>query len=40
MGARQDRSAVNNGGTPPPTEAPGGIAGTGIGAASFLQLAR
>jgi hypothetical protein len=31
---------VNNGGIPPPTEAPGGMAGTGIGAASFLQLAR
>jgi len=26
----EDRIFVNNGGTPPPTEAPGGIAGTGI----------
>merc|ERR1719230_797491 len=30
-----DRIAVNMGGTPPPTEVPGGIAGTGIG---FLQI--
>jgi len=29
---------VNNGGTPPPTEAPGGIAGTGVSVASFLQV--
>merc|ERR1719215_968593 len=28
--SEQDRIAVNMGGTPPPTEAPGGIAGTGI----------
>merc|ERR1719162_2252232 len=27
---REERIFVNNGGTPPPTEAPGGIAGTGI----------
>merc|ERR1719254_273738 len=35
--SEEDRIAVNNGGTPPPTEAPGGIAGTGIEA--FVQLA-
>merc|ERR1719197_2287169 len=28
--SKEDRIFVNNGGTPPPTEAPGGIAGTGI----------
>merc|ERR1719157_430227 len=28
--SREDRIFVNNGGTPPPTEAPGGIAGTGV----------
>merc|ERR1719506_2826479 len=33
---REERIAVNNGGTPPPTEVPGGIAGTGISA--FVQL--
>jgi len=32
--SREDRIAVNMGGTPPPTEAPGGIAGTGI---TYLQ---
>merc|ERR1719277_40009 len=30
--SREERIFVNNGGTPPPTEAPGGIAGTGISA--------
>jgi len=35
--SKEDRIFVNNGGTPPPTEAPGGIAGTGI-SAGFLQL--
>merc|ERR1719221_613089 len=30
----EDRVFVNNGGTAPPTEAPGGIAGTGI---TYLQ---
>jgi len=34
----EDRIFVNNGGTPPPTEAPGGIAGTGI-SVGFMQLA-
>merc|ERR1719401_2240483 len=39
----EDRVFVNNGGTPPPTEAPGGIAGTGIsalqeGSPSFVQV--
>jgi len=34
----EDRIFVNNGGTPPPTEAPGGIAGTGI-SVDFVQLA-
>merc|ERR1719382_2263826 len=33
----EDRIFVNNGGTPPPTEAPGGIAGTGI-SVGFVQL--
>merc|ERR1712060_327169 len=33
----EDRVFVNNGGTPPPTEAPGGIAGTGI-SVGFVQL--
>merc|ERR1719254_36206 len=28
--SREERIFVSNGGTPPPTEAPGGIAGTGI----------
>jgi len=32
----EDRIFVSNGGTPPPTEAPGGIAGTGISAAPVL----
>jgi len=32
----EDRIFVNNGGTPPPTEAPGGIAGTGV--AVFAQV--
>lgn len=36
--SEEDRIFVNNGGTPPPTEAPGGIANTGIGA-SLVQLA-
>uniref|UniRef100_A0A7S3H9R5 Uncharacterized protein n=1 Tax=Spumella elongata TaxID=89044 RepID=A0A7S3H9R5_9STRA len=39
--SEEDRIAVNNGGTPPPTEAPGGIAGTGVAipaAASFVQV--
>merc|ERR1719188_1460980 len=36
--SREDQIFVNFGGTPPPTEAPGGIAGTGIGA-SFVQVA-
>merc|ERR1719401_2051232 len=36
--SREDRIFVNNGGTPPPTEAPGGIAGTGI-SVGFVQLA-
>merc|ERR1719401_572271 len=35
--SKEDRIFVNNGGTPPPTEAPGGIAGTGI-SVGFLQL--
>jgi len=35
--SEQDRVFVNNGGTPPPTEAPGGIAGTGITA--LVQVA-
>merc|ERR1719373_264311 len=40
----EDRIAVNMGGTPPPTAAPGGIAGTGItylqeGPAAFVQVA-
>jgi len=35
--AEDDRITVNMGGTLAPTEAPGGIAGTGIGA-SFVQL--
>merc|ERR1719226_448369 len=40
----EDRIAVNMGGTPPPTAAPGGIAGTGItylqeGAAALVQVA-
>ena len=34
----EDRIAVNFGGTPPPTEAPGGIAGTGVKAAALVQL--
>merc|ERR1719221_1731698 len=33
----EDRIFVNQGGTPPPTQAPGGIAGTGISA--FAQVA-
>merc|ERR1719162_729879 len=33
---REERIAVNMGGTPPPTAAPGGIAGTGISA--FVQV--
>lgn len=32
--SKEDRIAVNMGGTPPPTEAPGGIAGTGV---TYLQ---
>jgi len=32
----EDQIFVNNGGTPPPTEAPGGIAGTGVTA--FVQI--
>jgi len=39
--SEEDRIAVNNGGTPPPTEKPGGIAGTGVAipaAASFVQV--
>merc|ERR1719401_3241148 len=36
--SKEDRIFANNGGTPPPTEAPGGIAGTGI-SVDFLQLA-
>merc|ERR1740121_3026092 len=35
--SKEDRIFVNNGGTPPPTEAPGGIADTGI-KVGFLQL--
>mmetsp|Transcript_142448 Transcript_142448/g.455334 ORF Transcript_142448/g.455334 Transcript_142448/m.455334 type:complete len:723 (+) Transcript_142448:59-2227(+) len=35
--SKEDRIFVNNGGTPPPTEAPGGIAGTGI-SVSFVQI--
>mmetsp|Transcript_142451 Transcript_142451/g.455348 ORF Transcript_142451/g.455348 Transcript_142451/m.455348 type:complete len:722 (+) Transcript_142451:105-2270(+) len=35
--SKEDRIMVNNGGTPPPTEAPGGIAGTGI-SVSFVQI--
>merc|ERR1719254_117069 len=35
--SEEDRIFVNQGGTPPPTAAPGGIAGTGIEA--FVQLA-
>mmetsp|Transcript_142441 Transcript_142441/g.455293 ORF Transcript_142441/g.455293 Transcript_142441/m.455293 type:complete len:723 (+) Transcript_142441:105-2273(+) len=35
--SEEDRIFVNNGGTPPPTEAPGGIAGTGI-SVSFVQI--
>ena len=34
--SREDRIAVNMGGTAPPTPAPGGIAGTGITA--FVQV--
>jgi len=34
--SEEERIFVNNGGTPPPTDAPGGIAGTGIEA--FVQL--
>jgi len=34
--SREERIFVNNGGTPPPTAAPGGIAGTGISA--FVQV--
>eukprot|EP00444_Apocalathium_aciculiferum_P062284 CAMPEP_0183599038 /NCGR_PEP_ID=MMETSP0371-20130417/179229_1 /TAXON_ID=268820 /ORGANISM="Peridinium aciculiferum, Strain PAER-2" /LENGTH=731 /DNA_ID=CAMNT_0025811101 /DNA_START=64 /DNA_END=2259 /DNA_ORIENTATION=- len=34
--SEEDRIAVNMGGTPPPTEAPGGIAGTGV--AVFVQV--
>jgi len=36
--SKEDRIFVNNGGTPPPTEAPGGIAGTGI-SVGFVQMA-
>merc|ERR1719396_108768 len=36
--SREDQIFVNFGGTPPPTEAPGGIAGTGI-KPSFVQVA-
>eukprot|EP00929_Paragymnodinium_shiwhaense_P083485 TRINITY_DN4451_c0_g2_i1.p1 TRINITY_DN4451_c0_g2~~TRINITY_DN4451_c0_g2_i1.p1 ORF type:complete len:711 (-),score=326.65 TRINITY_DN4451_c0_g2_i1:225-2357(-) len=36
--SQMDRINVNMGGTAPPTPAPGGIAGTGISAASFLQV--
>jgi len=36
--AREERIFVNNGGTPPPTEAPGGIAGTGITALVQVSL--
>merc|ERR1740121_2843499 len=36
--SEEDQIFVNNGGTPPPTEAPGGIAGTGI-SPDFVQLA-
>jgi len=35
--SKEDRIFVNNGGTPPPTEAPGGIAGTGV-SVSFVQV--
>merc|ERR1719254_353342 len=35
--SKEDQIFVNFGGTPPPTEAPGGIAGTGI-KASFVQV--
>merc|ERR1719188_1663720 len=35
--SREDQIFVNFGGTPPPTEAPGGIAGTGI-KGSFVQV--
>merc|ERR1719229_166594 len=35
--SREDRISVNLGGTPPPTAAPGGIAGTGI-SPGFMQL--
>jgi len=35
--SREDRISVNLGGTPPPTEAPGGIADTGI-SPGFMQL--
>merc|ERR1719373_1066501 len=36
--SEEDRIVVNNGGTPPPTEAPGGIAGTGV-SVGLVQLA-
>jgi chromosome segregation ATPase len=37
--SEEDRIVANNGGTLPPTEAPGGISGTNIGTAtSFLQV--
>eukprot|EP00405_Crypthecodinium_cohnii_P010102 CAMPEP_0206440656 /NCGR_PEP_ID=MMETSP0324_2-20121206/12866_1 /ASSEMBLY_ACC=CAM_ASM_000836 /TAXON_ID=2866 /ORGANISM="Crypthecodinium cohnii, Strain Seligo" /LENGTH=725 /DNA_ID=CAMNT_0053908369 /DNA_START=45 /DNA_END=2222 /DNA_ORIENTATION=+ len=36
--SEEDQIFVNNGGTPPPTEAPGGIAGTGIEVPAFVQL--
>merc|ERR1719247_3965744 len=36
--SEEDRITVEMGGTLAPTAAPGGIAGTGIGAASFVQV--
>jgi len=38
--SEEDRITVNNGGTLAPTAPPGGIGGTGIGAASFVQTAQ
>eukprot|EP00932_Pfiesteria_piscicida_P012311 SRR837773.2366.p1 GENE.SRR837773.2366~~SRR837773.2366.p1 ORF type:complete len:679 (+),score=347.26 SRR837773.2366:203-2038(+) len=36
----QERIFVNNGGTPPPTEAPGGIAGTGVAVLAQISAHR